>query len=269
MTLLAVGAVAGFAAGLFGIGGGAVMVPALYFTFTALGYGPDITMHMAVATSAAVIIVNSIRSVWGHNKHGAVDWDILWPTNPFRSYALWIAIGSLLAALLIAPKMSGQALTILFAVVSTLIALQFIFGRPDWRLRDSVPGGAGPPVIGGIIGTLSALMGIGGGSISVPFMLICGVPIHRAVATASGFGLAIAAPATLGFIISGWNKSGRPDISMGYVNFLGFLLIVVTAFVTVPLGVSAAHKLSQKRLKMIFGICLIVIALNMLRKAIA
>ncbi|MGB0906722.1 MAG: sulfite exporter TauE/SafE family protein, partial [Maricaulaceae bacterium] len=181
LSLAAVGALAGFAAGMFGIGGGAVMVPALFFTFTSLGYSPDVTMHMAVGTSAAVIVVNAVRSVRSHNKHGAVDWDLLWPRNPLASYALWIGLGSLLAALLIAPHVSGQDLTILFAIVSGIISLQFIFGRPEWKLRDTVPGGAARPVAGSLIGGLSSLMGIGGGSIMVPLMSICGVPIHRAV----------------------------------------------------------------------------------------
>lgn len=265
-TLLVVGGLAGFAAGLFGIGGGAVMVPALFFAFSSLGYSQDIVIHCAVATSAAVIIVNSIRSVKSHNAHGAVEWDLLWPKNPLQSYALWIAVGSFMAAVWIAPKLSGKELTIIFAVISALISLQFIFGRPDWRLRESVPGGAARPIAGGTVGVLSSLMGIGGGSFTVPLMAICGVPIHRAVATASGFGFAIALPATIGFIISGWRVSGRPDFSIGYVNVFGFIAVATLAFFTIPIGAALAHKLSQRKLKIIFGISLMFVALNMTRK---
>lgn len=268
VTLAAVGALAGFTAGLFGIGGGAVIVPALFFAFAQLGYSPDVTMHMAVGTSAAVIVVNAVRSVRAHHSHGAVDWDLLWPKNPLQSYALWIGVGAFAASVWLAPKMSGQHLTVLFAVMASAISTQFILGRPDFTLRDSVPGGVARPVVGGTIGGLSALMGIGGGSITVPLMAICGVPIHRAIATASGFGLAIALPATLGFVISGWPVTGKPAYSVGYVNLLGFLFIASIAFFTIPLGARLAHKLSQKRLKRIFGVCLLLVALNMARKAI-
>jgi len=244
------------------------MVPALFFAFKALGVSDDVVIHCAVATSSAIIIVNATRSVRSHHSHGAVDWDLLWPKRFWQSYALWIGIGSFLAALWIAPRMSGQALTVLFAGVASLVALQFIFGRPDWKLRDDVPGGIARPVVGGGVGVLSSLMGIGGGSLTVPLMSMCNVPIHRAVGTASGFGFAIALPATVGFIISGWSVAGRPVFSLGYVNGLGFALVAMTAFAAIPLGARLAHSLSQKRLKLIFGICLLLVALNMARKAL-
>jgi uncharacterized membrane protein YfcA len=268
VTLIAVGGLAGFSAGLFGIGGGAVIVPALFYTFSTLGYSDDVIMHSAVATSAAVIVLNAVKSVRSHHAHGAVDWDLLWPKNPLQSYALWIGLGSFLAAVWLAPKISGEALTLLFAVMASLISLQFIFGRPDWTVRDSVPGGLARPVLGGGIGGLSALMGIGGGSITVPLMTICNMPIHRAVATASGFGFAIALPSTIGFIISGWNVSGRPEFSIGYVNLLGFIFVALLAYFTIPLGAAAAHKMSQKKLKLIFGLCLLAVAANMARKVV-
>lgn len=268
ITLLGVGALAGLSAGLFGIGGGAVMVPALFFAFDALGVPQAVVMHSAVATSSAIIIVNAIRSTRSHHKHGAVDWDLLWPKNPFFSYAFWIGLGSFLAAIWLAPRLSGQFLTVLFAGVASIVALQFIFGRPDWKLRDSVPGGVARPAVGGTVGILSSLMGIGGGSLTVPLMSICGVPIRRAIATASGFGFAIALPATIGFIISGMGVAGRPAFSFGYVNALGFTLIAAIAFFTIPIGAKLAHSMSQKKLKMIFGICLLLVAINMARKAL-
>lgn len=268
LALIAVGAVAGFSSGMFGIGGGAVIVPSLFFAFSFLGYSEDIIMHMAVATSAAIIVVNAYRSVRSHHAHNAVDWNLLWPKKRLQSYALWIGFGSFLGALWIAPLMSGQVLTILFAVMSSLISMQFIFGRPDWRLRDTVPGGAARPITGSIIGVLSSLMGIGGGSLTVPLMSICGVPIHRAIGTASGFGLAISVPAAIGFIISGWSVMGRPEFSMGYVNVLGFVFVAASGFMFIPLGAKLAHKLSQRKLKLVFGICLLLVALNMARKAL-
>ena len=268
LILLAVGGLSGLSAGLFGVGGGSVMVPALYFSFNALGVSDNVVIHCAVATSSGVIIVNALRSVRSHHERGAVDWDLLWPKQFWKSYALWIGLGAFSAATWLAPRMSAQALTVLFAGVASLVALQFIFGRPDWKLRDDVPGGAARPMVGGAVGVLSALMGIGGGSLTVPLMSMCNMSIHRAVATASGFGFAIALPATIGFVISGWGVSGRPAFSFGYVNAIGFAIIAMTAYLMIPLGTRLAHTLSQKRLKLIFGICLLVVAVNMARKAL-
>lgn len=268
MTLSVVGAVAGLTSGLFGIGGGSVMVPVLFYAFISLGVPEEVVMHCAVATSSSVIIFNAIRSVRSHNKHGAVDWDLLWPKNPLLSYGLWIAVGAFLGAIWLAPRLSGPALILIFAGVGGLVALKFIFGQPDWRFRETVPGGAARPLVGGSVGALSAIMGIGGGSLTVPLMNMCGVPIHRAIGTASGFGLAIALPATIGFIMSGWGAAGRPAFSLGYVNMLGFTVIAAVAFLTIPLGAKLAHGMSQQKLKMIFGICLLLVAANMARKAL-
>lgn len=268
LALLCVAMVSGFAAGLFGIGGGAVMVPALHYALKAIGVANETVMHTAVATSAAVIIVNSWRSVRKHHARGSVDMDILLPKQIWRSYGLWIGAGSFLAALWIAPKMSGEALTALFAIIAFFVSLQFIFGRPDFVIRQSVPGGLAPPVVGSTVGGLSALMGIGGGSLSVPLLSLCNVPIHRAIGTASGFGLAIALPATAGFIISGWGVGQRPVLSLGYVNIAGFAIIAGVSLFFVPLGVKAAHALNASMLKKIFGLCLMLVVLNMLRESL-
>lgn len=266
-ALIGAGALAGFSAGLFGIGGGAVMVPALFYMLSALGYAPEHVMHCAVATSSAVIIINSIRSVRAHHAHGAVDWQLLWPPQLYKSWGVWIATGALLASAWLAPYISGAHLTMIFGGFMIMIAAQFIFGRPGWRLRDDVPGGAAIPIGGGLIGGLSALMGIGGGALSVSLMAICGKPIHRAIATASGIGVFISIPATLGFIISGWGTEARPPFSFGYVNLAGFAILAISAMVLVPYGAALAHKTDQARLKMIFGIFLLLVSANMVRKA--
>ena len=268
ITLCAVGALTGVSAGLFGIGGGAVMVPALYFAFTALGVSPDVVQHCAVATSLAVIVLNAIRSVSSHHRHAAVMWDVLWPKNPLSGYALWIGLGAFAGAAWLAPYLPGHILVMIFAVVAGLIALKFIFEPQDFTLRDSLPSGAAKPVIGTVIGGLSGIMGIGGGSLTVPFMTMCGVKIHKAIGTASGFGLAIALPATLGFIWSGWGVDNRPAGSLGYVNLYGFALIAIVSLFFVPIGTALAHKLDQRKLKRVFGICLLLVALNMARKAL-
>ncbi len=268
LALTAVGVVAGLTSGLFGIGGGAVMVPALFYAFTELGVPESVVMHCAVATSAAVIILNATRSTRAHHARGAVDMSLVWPGRRWwQSYALWIGVGAFIAAVWIAPKLSSAALTILFAVIAFVVALQFIFGRPSFQLRDSVPKGPAPLIAGGGVGILSSLMGIGGGSLSVPLLAICGTPIHRAIGTAAAFGLFIAVPATLGFIVSGWGISDRPAGSLGYVNLLGFALITLAAWPFVPLGAKLAHRLDAIVLRRVFGICLALVALNMARKA--
>lgn len=268
LTLLAVGGIAGLTAGLFGIGGGAVMVPALYFAFSSLGVPEDIVMHCAVATSAAVIILNAFRSTRAHHAKDAVDMTLVWPRPKWwQSYGVWIGVGAFFAATWIAPRLSGEALTFLFAGIAIFVSLQFIFGKPSFVLRQTVPRGPAPVLAGGSVGILSALMGIGGGSLSVPLLMLFGVPIHRAIGTAAAFGLFIAVPATLGFILSGWGVAGRPLGSLGYVNGLGFSLITTAAWPMVPFGAKLAHNLDAAYLRRIFGLCLALIALNMARKA--
>lgn len=268
LALMVVGAAAGFSAGLFGIGGGAIIVPALYYTFSALGYPSEVIMHAAVATSSATIIVTSLRSASGHNKHGAVDWDLIWPKNRLVSWGIWIGVGSLLAAAILAKHLSGEILTLIFGGMASLIALQLIFGRPDWRLADKVPVNAVAPPIGFTLGALCSLMGIGFGSFGVTFMVLCSKRIHSAIGTAAALGIFISIPATIGFIISGQGVVGRPPLSLGYVNLLGFALIASMSFLLIPLGVRTAHKMQQDKLRMAFGICLLLVALNMLRKAL-
>ena len=267
LALLAVGGVAGMTAGLFGIGGGAVMVPALNYAFTAIGVPSEVVMHCAVATSAAVIILNATRSTRAHHAKDAVDMSLVWPKPKWwQSYGLWIGVGAFSAAIWIAPRLSSDALTQLFAAVAVLVALQFIFGKPSFVLRDSVPRGPAPALAGGSVGILSSLMGIGGGSLSVPLLTLCGVPIHRAIGTAATFGLFIAVPSTAGFILSGLGIPNRPFGSLGYVNGLGFALITMAAWPMVPVGVKLAHKLDATLLRRIFGICLALVAFNMMRK---
>lgn len=267
-TLLVTGVITGYAAGLFGIGGGSIMVPVLYFVFSFLGVPKEILMHCAVATSSAVIIVGSIRSVRTHHQHGAVDWNLLWPGNPIKSWGLWIGAGALFAAWYLGKILSGNQLSLIFGVVALVIAFQFIFGRPNWKLRDGVPGGMALPVGGGGIGMISSLMGIGGGALSVSLMLMCAVPIKRAIATASGIGAFISIPATIGWIISGWGVDGRPEFSAGYVNLIGFVFIALSLIFVVPYGARATHKMDQSKLRRIFGIFLLLVAINMIHKAL-
>ena len=268
LILLSVGSLSGFSAGLFGVGGGAVMVPALYYAFNAIGVSEASLMHCAVGTSSSVIIFNSFRAVKSHHNLGAIDWNLLRPKPFITSYAVWIGVGSFFAASFLASIMSAQFLMTLFAMVMIVVSLHFIFGPNNLEVFVSVPTGFSVPVIGSLIGALSSLMGIGGGSITVPLMNMCRIPMNRAVATASGFGFAISLPATIGFIISGWGIDGRPYFSLGYVNVVGLVCILSSAFFVVPYGAKIAQTLPQKRLKLLFGYCLLAVALNMAKNSL-
>ena len=260
LTLLAVGAFAGLIAGLFGIGGGIVMVPALYYVLTALGYEAH-AMHAAVGTSLMVIVTTSLRSVAAHAQKGAVDFAVLKGWTPF------IVIGALLGSA-VADLAPGRALTGLFGAVALLLSAQFFFGRPDWKLADQLPGHPWKALLGGVIGVLSSLMGIGGGVFGVTLMTIFGKSMHTAVATAAGFGVAIGLPGAIGFMVAGLDEPGRASFSLGYVNMAAFVTLAASAVFLAPVGANLAHRLNAKRLKQIFAIGLLVMALNMLREAI-
>lgn len=263
-ALLAGSAVAGYVAGLFGIGGGSIMVTVLYFVFSSLGYPTDHLMHCAVATSSAVIIISSIKSVQVHHSKRAVDWQILWPPNKMTSWGVWFGVGAFVGSAILARYISGQQLKLLFGVVMGLVSLQLIFGRPNWTLRNEMPKGLAIPGFGGTLGALCAMVGIGGGAINVSLMVMCGKSIHRAIGTAAGIGLFVSVPATLGFLISGQGIVDRPPISLGFVNIPGFALMAITAVLFVPLGARTAHSLSQRPLKRGFGLFLLIISIKMI-----
>ena len=256
VLLLIVGLFAGVLAGLLGVGGGIVIVPALYHVFGYLEIDPAVRMHLAVGTSLATIIPTSIRSVLSHNKRGAVDKDLL------RKWAVPMFIGVLIGAAL-ATLAEHRSLTMVFAVVALLVAVHMALVSGDWTLRNALPGGAAglsiPPLIGGV----STMMGIGGGTLGVPTLTLFGVPIHRAVATAAGFGLIIAVPGAAGFVIGGWGAASLPPGSLGYVNLIGFAVIVPATLLAVPLGVKLAHWLPPKPLRLAFAFFLAATSLRM------
>lgn len=260
-SLVAAGLLAGFVGGLFGIGGGVVVVPALYFVLGALGVDDAVRLHVAIGTSLSTIVSTSWRSLSAHTKAGAVDYDIL------KSWAPWITCGALIGAA-IAAFADTEALLIVFGVGLLLIALQMGFGSPHWRLASALPTGAARAGVAGGIGLLSALMGIGGGAFGVTVMTLCGRPIHQAVATASGFGAAIALPAALGYVIAGWGREGLPPWSLGFVSLPGFIIVALLTAVTAPLGARLAHRLPQLTLKRAFSVFLALVAVNMLREAL-
>lgn len=260
LALIATGLFAGLIAGLFGIGGGVVMVPAFYFVLGALGYEDGPRMHMAVGTSLAVIVATSLRSVSAHARHGAVDFSIL------RSWVPWIVFGAL-AGGFIADLIPGRGLTGLFGAVALILSVQFFFGRPDWQLAAQMPGGFLRAGLGSFIGIMSSLLGIGGGVFGVTLMTLCGKSIRQAVATAAGFGVAIGAPGALSFVIWGWNEAGRTPTALGYVDGLGFLILAASAFFVAPLGAKLAHSMPETLLRRLFAVGLVATAVSLLREA--
>ena len=260
LMLLAIGAFAGFVAGLLGIGGGIILVPAFYFAFNTLGYHSPQLMQICLATSLATIVVTSVRSVLGHHRKGAVDWDIL------KSWGIGIAIGAGLG-MLATKGLRSQTLMAIFGVLGLCLGLFLTFGRSQWRLGEVMPKGLGRAVTGPVMGFLSVLMGIGGGSFGVPLMSVYSVPIHRAVATAAGFGVIIAVPSVIGFLLTGTAPEGRPPFTVGQVNLVAFAIIVSMTMITAPFGVKLAHAMDPKPLKRLFAVFIMVMAVNMLRKA--
>ncbi|WP_380052945.1 sulfite exporter TauE/SafE family protein [Falsihalocynthiibacter sp. SS001] len=259
--LLVIGGFAGVMAGLLGVGGGIILVPAFFYAFDALGYGGDQLMQVCLATSLATIIVTSMRSVASHNKKGAVEWDIL------KKWALGIAIGAILGMLTVS-SLRSTVLQGIFGVLGIFIGLYMAFGKTTWRLGDEMPRGIKRMVLSPIVGFLSVLMGIGGGSFGVPLMSLHGIAIHRAVATAAGFGVIIALPSVIGFLFVDIAADSAPPFTLGAVNIPAFLVVISMTLITAPLGAQLAHRLDAKMLKRIFSVFLIVVAMNMLRKAL-
>lgn len=259
IILIFTGAFAGILAGLLGVGGGIVLVPAFLLIFVQAGFGGPDVMQLCLATSLATIIVTSMRSVMAHNRKGAVDWQIL------RGWAAGIGLGALVGVLTVGA-LRTQALQLIFAVLVIVIAIYMAISRPHWRLADQMPSGWKRWVISPFIGFVSVLLGIGGGSIGVPLMTLHGRPIHQAVATAAGFGVLIAVPSVIAFLFV--PVTNAPPFTIGSVNIPVFLLTIAMTLITAPIGANLAHKTDAARLKRIFALFLLLVALNMLRKTL-
>jgi len=250
VAMLATGCVAGVMAGLFGIGGGIVIVPVLEFTLSLLKVDPAIRMHVAVATSLATIIP----------QRQAVDLKIV------KRWAFFVLIGALAGAW-IAAQVHSRVLAMVFATLALLIALKMLLLPQSRNLTNDVPRGPLVPIIPTAIGCLSSMMGIGGGTFSVMTLTLFNQPIHRAVGTAALLGLVISLPGTIGFIISGWNDVRVPPGSLGYVSLIGFALIAPATVLTAPIGAKIAHSFSEKKLSMLFGAFLILAAARLFYRA--
>lgn len=255
--LLIIGALAGVIAGLLGVGGGIVLVPAFFYAFQQLGYGP--VMQVCVATSLATIVFTSLRSVQAHHRRGAVDWGML------RSWAPFIVLGAMMGVL-VAVQVKSLALQAVFGILAGVAGLYMAFGHRDWRLGQALPGQPLRGIYAVALGFFSALMGIGGGTFGVPLMSLYGFPVHRAVGTASGIGILIALPAVIGFALM--PIPDAPPYSIGAINLPAFLAVVFTTMVTTPWGARLAHRMNAAPLKRAFAVFLTLVALNMLRKVV-
>ena len=261
VAMLATGCVAGVLAGLFGIGGGIVIVPVLEAVLGLLKVDPAIRMHVAVATSLATIVPTSISSARAHHQRQAVDVEVV------RRWAVFVLLGALLGAW-IASQVHSRVLALVFATLALLVAAKMVLLTETRNLTEQVPRGPLVPLIPTAIGGFSSMMGIGGGTFSVMTLTLFNEPIHRAVGTAALFGLIISVPATLGYILTGWGDPRLPAGNLGFVSLLGFALIAPTTVLTAPLGARIAHGLSQKKLTMLFGTFLLVVALRLFYRAI-
>jgi len=260
-AMLAAGALAGFVAGLFGIGGGFVVVPALASVLALLGTGGDSDkiMHVAIGTSLATIIFTSLRSVQAHARRGAVDFEIL------KSWTPWVVAGVLLG-LFVAQYLDGQALKITFGIGVFIIAWHFLFPvlTRHGPISNQMPTGMLRGSLGSFLGGYCTLLGIGGGTPAVLIMTLSGQPMHRAVATAAGFGTIIAVPGTIGSILGGLGETGLPYGSLGYVNIVAALAIISMSMITAPWGASLAHTLNAAHLRRALGFYLLVTSTLML-----
>lgn len=261
-VMLATGAVAGVLAGLFGIGGGIVIVPVLETALEYAGVDPAIRMHVAVATSLATIIPTSISSASAHHKRQSVDLDIA------KQWSVFAIIGALFGAW-VASLVHSRVLAIVFATIALIIATKMVFFPTVRNLTTEMPKKAWMPLIPMSIGTFSSMMGIGGGVMSVMTMNLFGVPIHRAVGTAALLGLAISLPGTIGFIVAGLGDPRLPPGSLGYVNLIGFACIAPATVLTAPLGAKIAHSFSERRLAMAFGVFLVFASARLFLRALA
>jgi uncharacterized membrane protein YfcA len=254
ISLVVAGAVTGLLAGVFGVGGGAVIVPILYEVFRVIGVPEDVRMPLCVGTSLAVIIPTSIRSFNAHRAKGMVDMSIL------KIWAVPVVLGVIVGSY-IARFAPADLFKIIFVIVAIFSALRLLFASDRWQLGTEMPGRVLMTVYGGVIGVLSALMGIGGGQLSSLFMTFYGRPIHQAVATSSGLGVLISIPGALGFIYAGWPKMDvLPPLSLGYVSLIGFILFIPTSIWTAPIGARLAHRLSKRKLEVVFGLFLLIVA---------
>jgi uncharacterized membrane protein YfcA len=256
LSYLALGAVVGFFAGLLGVGGGGIMVPVLTSLFVAQGMPKDSVVHLALGTSMAAIVMTSIASLRAHHKHGAVRWDVV------RYIAPGIVVGTF-AATFVASRVASEPLAIFFACFMAYVSLQMLANIKPKPSRE-LPGPVGMSAVGAGIGGVSALVAIGGGSLSVPFMTWCNVKVHHAIGTSAAIGLPIALAGTVGYLVNGWGSGGMPAYSLGFVYLPALVLVSAVSTFTAPMGARLAHRLPVATLKKVFAGVLLLLCAKML-----
>jgi len=257
LALVATGIFAGTLAGLLGVGGGIVIVPVLFFLFQSFGVSPESAMVVATATSLATIVPTSISSIRSHHQKGNVDFNLL------KRWSVFILLGVLLGSWLV-TRINGTWLTILFGIIATLSALNMLFRTGKSALFQQLPNQAGQSVMGTSIGFFSAMIGIGGGTLSVPLLTLYNYPAHKAVGTAAAIGLIISLPGALTMLIMGSTPIDAPAGTFGLINVIGFICIVPLTVLFAPFGASLAAKLNAAKLKRVFAIVLLITGLRML-----
>lgn len=255
-TLLLTGLIAGVLAGLLGVGGGIVIVPVLFNMFLLLGIDESVRMHLAVGTSLATIIPTSIMSARSHFKRGGIDIDLLKTWGP----AIFLGV---LAGTYFGGNARGETLTAVFAVIALLVAVNMAFRKEGMIVAEALPGGIWRFLLGLVVGTFSVMMGIGGGTLSVPLLTAFNYPIRRAIGTASAIGFIISVPGAIGFILAGLSVPNLPPASLGYANLIGFALIVPATMTMAPFGARIAHAIKPKTLRLAFGFFLFVTSIRM------
>lgn len=253
---LLVGMFAGLSAGLLGIGGGLIIVPALLLIFQYQGLNDVSLIHIAIGTSLASIIFTSIASVYAHQQKSAIIWPIFWRLSPS------IMLGALLGAA-IADWIPSAELKIVFGLFELYVAIQMTFNLKP-KQQHNLPNSVGMSTVGSGIGLVSSLVGIGGGTMTVPFLLYVSTPIHKAIATSAACGLPIALAGSVGFLVMGWSKTSELAYSSGYLYWPALLGIVITSVLFAPLGAWLAYRLPQRYLKQIFAALLYILAIKML-----
>jgi len=260
LVLALLGMVAGFAAGLLGIGGGMLLVPFLTLLFTWQGLETSLVVHAAIATSMASILFTSVSSVRAHQSKKNVRWDLVWALTP------GIVIGGLLSGGAIFAMLKTGWLALVFAIFVGYSAVQMILNKKPKPSRQ-MPGVVGTSTAGAGIGLLSGLVGAGGGFVSVPFMLWCNVPMHQAVGTSAALGFPIALANTIGYIWSGWGKTGLPPEMVGYIYWPALLVLVLFSVFMAPVGAKVANNMPVASLKRVFAVLLFGLSAYMFFKA--
>jgi uncharacterized protein len=255
--LLVTGVVAGLIAGLFGVGGGIVIVPTLFWIFTSLKFPDEILMHMAIGSSLATIIPTSIASARAHYRKGSIDIDVI------KKWGFGIFLGALLGGFS-GKFFNANELKYIFAIVAFIVAFNMFIKNP-LKFRNKFPQSKIINTLTSlIVGFVSSLMGVGAGTIGVPSLVSLSIPIHKAIGTAAALGLFISIPATIGLAFSGFDVPNRPPLSIGYVNLIAFFIMFPLTVFFAPIGVKIAHLINQRMLKIIFGIFLIITSTKML-----